>query len=912
MNKRLILSISCLILATVLCVLSFAGNESEINTEAEQHYEKAYELRKVTDYDAAISEYEKVISLSPNSKIAQNAQYWIGQSYFESKQFDTALSAFQSLFDKYPTSSIAPTTETMIERVQQAKKNRALFEAVNKGDTEQVKSLIAEGADIDAKWSDFYNENEGDPKLLTRQGLRDSTPLWHAVNSHNFEMVKLLVEQDPNMNAGRWPPLGLAVDRGGRADTTIVEYLIDHGANVNYPESWGPLQEAATFSIEKVKLLVSRGANVNGGLFQPTIHAGIRSWSTEIVEFLIQHGADVNAKDEWGRGYTPLQRAALTGQTEMVKLLLAAGADINARDDNGQTALHLPLDMRNSNFKGYWLSKDTIELLLIEGADVNSKDKNGRTPWYLAAELADGDIVKLLIDHGADVNTRDDATGFTALHYAAGLGNMNAAEVLIANGADINAKDKEGHTPLYIAINHDYKIAEFLIDKGADSSIKTETGKTLLQLAQERKQVEATVPDLIFEGEPNGLFGAGIVCGDIDGDGYDDILIREPRYDNDRGRVDLFYGGSNVNNKAGLIFEGQNEGEMFGYDIACGDIDNDGYDDIIVVASRGEFPGRAYLFWGSDRDSMDVNPDKIFDEQVKKNSLVSNPYVYDIDNDGYGDIILGTYLSESPSGKVYLYYGNKKELMDTAADLIFTGEKTGERFGYSISCGDVDNDGYGDIVIGTIPVVEAADKGVWDKSLKDSSAIAQSPKGRTYLYYGNSKSNMDAKADIIFEVKSKVHILANRDGYDNVIVGANGYNDNQGRVYLFHGNSKNKMDANPDIILDGEVARSDYGIKIVSGDIDGDGVKDLIIGACGFKQLTGRVYLYWGKDLAGPDPKPGKIFTGEQPYGLFGFGLACGDINKDGYDDLVVGAYNYKSGAGQGRVYLYYGGARNK
>ena len=154
MDRKILLSLTmCWILAIVpgLCVLSFADNKSETNSEAEQHFQKANELHILAAYDAAIAEYQTVINLSPNSRIAQNAQYWIGQLYFESKRFDVALSAFQKLIDEYPASRTIPATNLMIERVQQAKKDKSLFEAVKKGDIEQVKLLIAEGANVDAK-----------------------------------------------------------------------------------------------------------------------------------------------------------------------------------------------------------------------------------------------------------------------------------------------------------------------------------------------------------------------------------------------------------------------------------------------------------------------------------------------------------------------------------------------------------------------------------------------------------------------------------------------------------------------------------------------------------------------------------------------------------------------------------------
>jgi len=859
-RKRLLSLTACWTLAIVLglCVLSFANNKSETNPEAEQHFQKANELHILADYDAAIAEYRTVISLSPISKIAQNAQYWIGQLYFESKRFDAALSAFQKLHDEYPESRTIPTTTLMIERVQQAKKNRALFEAVKKADVEQVKLLIAKGADVDAKWVDVYNKNEEDTWW---DAGTETTALRHAVKAGKIEVVKLLVEAGADVNAGEWTPLFQAVDEN---NTAIAEYLIDNGANVNinYPQGWRPLNQTVhtSNSVEMAELLIARGAEINAG-YWPLLHCSTRRKRGDLIELLFQRGADVNAKDI--AGLTPLYYAVhFHDDTEFVNILIANGAEVNIKHSGGRK----PLEYAHSE---------------------------GETLLQYAAIRGKTEAVKSLLEAGAKVDEKDDESGCTALHHAARFGKKNVAELLIARGADINAKDKQGHTPLYFAVNHGYQVAELLINKGADSSIRTESGRTLLQLAQQRKQMESTVPDMVFDGNPDSAFGNRIACGDVDGDGHDDILIGAVGENNSRGRVYLFYGGPDMDTTADLILEGQNKGDWFGRGIVCGDIDNDGHEDIIV-ATDGHLDdkgGRVRLYWGSDRNSMDADPDKIFVGEERKGSRigVNSPVIYDIDNDGYDDIILGSFSNHDDGlGRVYLYYGNTKELMDTSHDLIFTAEKELDQysFGLRIACGNIDNDDYGDIVIGSYMIPSSKQK------------------VRAHLYYGDSRSNMNAEADVVFEVKSEgaqlggrgiVCVDQNRDGYDDIIIGAHGYNKKQGRAFLFHGNSKQGLDTDPDMILDGEVRGCSYGHNAVCGDIDGDNVSDLIIGARDFRQGVGRVYVYSGKELAGPDPKPGRIFTGEDSKDFFGFGLACGDINNDGFDDLVIGAYGYKA-----------------
>jgi Tol biopolymer transport system component len=122
----------------LLIVLAMSVSaKTETIREAQQHFEKANELLKRMAYEAAIDEYNKVIGLSPNSRIAQDAQYWIGQSHFRAGRLDAAQATFAKLIEAYPTSAIVPVTKLMVGRVEQAKENeetrRAMSDAADKG-----------------------------------------------------------------------------------------------------------------------------------------------------------------------------------------------------------------------------------------------------------------------------------------------------------------------------------------------------------------------------------------------------------------------------------------------------------------------------------------------------------------------------------------------------------------------------------------------------------------------------------------------------------------------------------------------------------------------------------------------------------------------------------------------------------
>ena len=247
---------------------------------------------------------------------------------------------------------------------------------------------------------------------------------------------------------------------------------------------------------EETKRLIAAGADVNAKDWYGRT-ALMKAQTAEQTKLLIDAGADVNAKDKGD--YAPLISIEVGGRTalmkaqtaEQTKLLIAAGANVNAKDDYGYTAL---MEAKTA---------EQTKLLITAGADVNAKNKYKgtalktccehmyNTGFFLACGLrktpeeaysekaarypSTVEQMKMLIDAGADVNAKDEY-GRTALHYALYERQtaMQKIKMLIAAGADVNAEDKGGKTPLMRA-----KTAEqmqVLIDAGADVYAKDKEG----------------------------------------------------------------------------------------------------------------------------------------------------------------------------------------------------------------------------------------------------------------------------------------------------------------------------------------------------------------------------------------------------------------------------------------------------
>jgi ankyrin repeat protein len=201
---------------------------------------------------------------------------------------------------------------------------------------------------------------------------------------------------------------------------------------------------------------------------------------TAVANFLIDKGADIKAKNNWGG--TPLYLALK--DLNLVKRLIDLGADVNAKAFNNITPLQQATSIGNL---------EVAKLLIEHGADINARTTEGTVLQSLIKKKGDSssDMVKLLLESGAKL--QEFSFGNTELHLAALIGASNIAQLLIEHGANINAKNDYGHTALYYAARHGYRnVADVLIAMGANKSdiVETNYGKAP-QLTENLKEGEA-------------------------------------------------------------------------------------------------------------------------------------------------------------------------------------------------------------------------------------------------------------------------------------------------------------------------------------------------------------------------------------------------------------------------------------
>jgi hypothetical protein len=421
-----------------------------------------------------------------------------------------------------------------------------------------------------------------------------------------------------------------------------------------------------------------------------------------------------------------------------------------------------------------------------------------------------------------------------------------------------------------------------------------------------------------------GWMGASVsAAGDVNGDGYADVIVSAHGYDNgevDEGRVFVFHGSaSGLSTTPNWTAESHQAEAYFGLSVgAAGDVNGDGYADVIVGAfyyTRSERHEGAAFIWFGSAAGLGANGDPtnadwiVYGEQASAVLGSSVGTAGDVNGDGYSDVVVGApgYTNgETGEGRAFVYYGSATG-PSTTAD--WTAESNQANAGFSramATAGDVNGDGYDDLIIGA----HAYDTGLVDA-------------GRVYVFYGSAHGlpgtpgwmadGDQASAYLGWSVGTAGDV--NGDGYADIIMGAvlydNGSLIDAGKAVLYHG-SASGPGATPAWTVTGDANGATLGIVAAAGDVNGDGYADVIVGANGYDNPEideGRAYVYHGS-ASGLSTTANWQYESNQANGLFGASVStAGDVNGDGYDDVIVGASGYDNGqSNEGRVYAFYGG----
>lgn len=439
------------------------------------------------------------------------------------------------------------------------------------------------------------------------------------------------------------------------------------------------------------------------------------------------------------------------------------------------------------------------------------------------------------------------------------------------------------------------------------SSLSTQADNT-----SSAQAAQSDGPAVIQINKASAAFGSGIAtAGDVNGDGYDDIIVGAGMFSGtytNEGAAFLYLGSATGldTTPSWQITGGQNAATLGQSVATAGDINGDGYDDILVSAPLYDVAGQTnagivYIFTGS---AAGLSSTPAFQLSLGKATTRFGASIAgaDVNGDGYSDIVIGAYVDDGQTGNdgIYIYHGGLSGPSSIpTATLRYSQPNT--YFGNAVAtAGDINADGYDDILVGA-PYYDG------DKVNEGAVLLyAGSPAGIQTTPLQQFKSNQPGT---LFGLSISTAGDVNNDGYDDIVIGGYG-TEQDGAVWIYQGSDTGMQLAT---VLKSNQAGALFGFSVsLAGDVNNDSFSDIIVGAPMYTHNEvneGAVLLYLGGP-SGITDIPARIHESNSIQAEYGNRVTSpGDNNGDGYDDYLVGAFKYTQGEyREGAVFFYPGG----